>query len=57
MVDELHRRNRTMKHLMSGVWRGWGRQWADLTNVQYKPIWNCHSESPLYNEYNLIKDK
>jgi hypothetical protein len=28
---------------------------GDLTNVQYKPIWNCHNESPLYNEYILIK--
>jgi hypothetical protein len=28
---------------------------GDLTNVQYKPIWNCHYESPLYNEYILIK--
>jgi hypothetical protein len=22
----------------------------NLTNVQCKPIWNCHNESPLYNE-------
>jgi hypothetical protein len=22
-----------------------------LTNAQYKPIWKCHQESPLYNEY------
>jgi hypothetical protein len=28
---------------------------GDLTNVQYKPIWNCHKESPLYNEHILIK--
>jgi hypothetical protein len=28
---------------------------ADLTNVQYKPIWNCHNKSLLYNEYVLIK--
>jgi hypothetical protein len=27
---------------------------GDLTNVQYKLIWNCHNESPLYNEYVLI---
>jgi hypothetical protein len=26
-----------------------------LTNVQCKVIWNCPSESPLYNEYILIK--
>jgi hypothetical protein len=30
---------------------------GDLIDVQYKPIWNCHSESPLYNEYILIKIK
>jgi hypothetical protein len=27
----------------------------DITNVQWKPIQNCHNESPLYNEYILIK--
>jgi hypothetical protein len=27
----------------------------NLTNVPYKPIWNCHYESPVYNEYILIK--
>jgi hypothetical protein len=27
----------------------------DVTNVQYKPIQNCHNESPLHNEYILIK--
>jgi hypothetical protein len=27
---------------------------GDLTNVQYKPIWNCHNKSTLYNEYILI---
>jgi hypothetical protein len=42
---------------LSGVGRGWrGRDdGGDLTNAQYKPIWNCHNESPLYNEYSLIK--
>jgi hypothetical protein len=33
----------------------WGgekeRWWGELNNVQYKPIWNCHNESPLYNRY------
>jgi hypothetical protein len=29
----------------------------DLTNVQCKPIWNCHNEFSLYNEYILIKMK
>jgi hypothetical protein len=40
----------------------WGRErikgercWGDLTNIQYKPIWNCHNESTLYNRYILIK--
>jgi hypothetical protein len=28
---------------------------GDLTNVQCKPLHNCHNESPLYNEYILIK--
>jgi hypothetical protein len=28
---------------------------SDPTNVQCKAIWNCHNESPLYNEYILIK--
>jgi hypothetical protein len=23
---------------------------GDLTNVQCKPNWNCHNESPLYDE-------
>jgi hypothetical protein len=27
---------------------------GDLTNVQYKPVWNGHNEFPLYNEYILI---
>jgi hypothetical protein len=26
-----------------------------LTNVQPKAIWNCHNESPMNNEYILIK--
>jgi hypothetical protein len=38
---------------------GWGRGqgekgWGNSTNVQYKPIWNCHNESPPYNKYILI---
>jgi hypothetical protein len=27
---------------------------GDLTNVQYKPVQNCHNESPLYNKHILI---
>jgi hypothetical protein len=30
---------------------------GNLTNVLYKPIWNCYNESPLYNEYILVKLK
>jgi hypothetical protein len=29
---------------------------CDLTNIQYKPIRNCHYESPLCNKYILIKN-
>jgi hypothetical protein len=29
----------------------------DIINAQSDPIWNCHNESPLYNEYILIKIK
>jgi hypothetical protein len=37
-----------------GLWRG-GDGGSDLTNAYFKAIWNCHNESPLYNEYILIK--
>jgi hypothetical protein len=30
---------------------------GDLTNAQYKPIWNWHYESSLYNEYILVEKK
>jgi hypothetical protein len=30
---------------------------GNLSNLQCKPIQNYHSESPLYNEYMLIKVK
>jgi hypothetical protein len=51
MVDGLHIQNRTKKSLaivLSGAERGpRGRYgWGDLTNVQYKPIWNFQNESP-----------
>jgi hypothetical protein len=62
MVEGLHilMQNRTKKFLAI-VLGGAGRELrgresgSDLTNVQYKPIWNCHNECPLYNEYILIK--
>jgi hypothetical protein len=54
MVNGLHIPilNRTIKPLaivLSGggrVSRGRDGR-GDLTNVQYKPIWNCHSETPV----------
>jgi hypothetical protein len=45
-------RNRTKKPLAI-VLSGEGRRsrergsGGELTNVQYKPIWNCHNESTL----------
>jgi hypothetical protein len=60
MVDGLHIRNGAIKPLaiaLSGVGReSKGRDGRDnLTNVQYKPIWNCHNESLPYIKYILIK--
>jgi hypothetical protein len=61
MVDGLRTliQNRTKKPLtivLSGTgWESRGRDGGgDLTNVQYNPIWNCHSESSLFNENILI---
>jgi hypothetical protein len=53
--------NRTKKLLaiaLSGAGEGLKGQEGrdDLTNVQYKPIWNFHNESSLYNKYILIKN-
>jgi hypothetical protein len=28
---------------------------SKVNNVQYKSNWNCHYESPLHNDYILIK--
>jgi hypothetical protein len=44
----LHAWKRTMKLLTIALS-------GDLTNVQYKPIWNRHNEILLCNEYILIK--
>jgi hypothetical protein len=30
---------------------------SDLTNVQHKPIWNCHNESPPVQQIHLNKKK
>jgi hypothetical protein len=30
---------------------------GEQISVQYKTIWNCQYESPLYNKYILIKNK
>jgi hypothetical protein len=61
-IDGLHilMWNRIKKSLaiaFSGMRRGSRSSGSDLTNVQYKPIWNYHNESPLYNEYILILKK
>jgi hypothetical protein len=39
----------------TGGSRRGGDDGVSLTNEQCKPIQNCHNESPLYNEYILIK--
>jgi hypothetical protein len=61
MVDGRHIfiQNRAMKPpaiaLNGAERRSRGRNGGGhLTNVQYKPIWSCHNESPLYKEYILI---
>jgi hypothetical protein len=53
MVDVLHIliQNKTKKPLaiaLSGVGRRSRERdgGGELTNVQYKPIWNCHNEHP-----------
>jgi hypothetical protein len=63
MVDRLHILiwNRTKKFLviaLNGMEReSTGRNsGGHVINVQYKPIWNCHNEFPLYNEYVLLKN-
>jgi hypothetical protein len=59
MVDRfcMHIWNKTMKHsavVLSGG--GWGGRWWGWSNyVQCKASQNCHNESPLHNEYMLIK--
>jgi hypothetical protein len=61
MADGLHIpiRNRTKRPLaivLSEAGKGTrGRDDGGDLTVQYNPIWNCHNESPLYNEYFLIK--
>jgi hypothetical protein len=62
MADELHKptQNTTKKPLaaaLSAVALTWRDGGGDLTNAQYKPIWHCHNETPLCNEYILIKSK
>jgi hypothetical protein len=61
MVDGLHKPiwNRAKKPLVIALISGRGLMGRDdggnVTNIQYKPSWNCHYESPPYNEYILIK--
>jgi hypothetical protein len=54
MVDGLLQ-NRTKKafaNVLSRVGGTCGREMGDnLTNVQYKPIWNCHNESLVQQIY------
>jgi hypothetical protein len=61
-VDRLHIPiwNTTKKPLaiaLSGAEKGLrGRDDGGIVNnVQYKPNWNCHYQSILYNEYIVIK--
>jgi hypothetical protein len=46
---------KSLEITLSGVGRG--HAGSDLTKVQGKSIRDCHNESPLYNEYMLIKMK
>jgi hypothetical protein len=46
--------NKTKKPLAIAL-RG-GENGSDLSNVKYKLNQNCHYESPLCNEYILIKN-
>jgi hypothetical protein len=62
MVDGLHifiwnRMGKPLAFTLSRVGRRLRERdnGGNLTNVQYKPNQNCHYESPLYNEYILIK--
>jgi hypothetical protein len=50
---------RNLANALSGVGRGlrWRDDGGNINNVQHKSNWNCHYESPLYNEYILIKKK
>jgi hypothetical protein len=57
LMDFIYLREIEQKPLAIAL-SGWGQEGDggdDLTNVQCKPIWNCHNEFPLYNEYILIK--
>jgi endonuclease I len=55
---EIEQSNKPLAKVLSGARKKWrGRDSVgDLTNVQYKLIWNCHSESPSNNEHILIKN-
>lgn len=35
--------------------KGEGQLGPSMYNVQYKPIWSYHNESPVYNEYIVTK--
>jgi hypothetical protein len=42
------------EHNISDLWDG--VDGGNVNNVQHKSNWNCQYESPLYNEYILIKN-
>jgi hypothetical protein len=52
-----HRTKKPLAIALSGAEKGSMRRDSvgDLTNAQCKSTWKCHNESPLYNEYILIK--
>jgi hypothetical protein len=54
MYNDTTKRQKKMLHGVRRRVRG-RVDGGDVTNVQYKPNWNFHYESPLYNEYILIK--
>jgi hypothetical protein len=59
MVDRLltptwSRTKKTLAIALSGVGKG-KDDWGNVNNVQYNSNWHCHCESPIYDEYILIK--
>jgi elongation factor 2 len=42
-------------HVAKFAAKGEGQLGPSMYNVQYKPIWSYHNESPVYNEYIVTK--